>query len=94
MLGTNMDSNCLSDRRQKVDTGHTFSSWATVVSGLPQGSVFGSLLCIIFVNDIDGILSKVYKFADDTKLCRAVGDEDEAEIAREDLRRMFKWSYE
>src|SRR6218665_2659089 len=32
------------------------------------------------------------KFADDTKLCRAVGDDQEADILREDLRRMFRWS--
>ena len=31
-------------------------------------------------------------FADDIKLYRAVGDEKEAEILQEDLRRMFKWS--
>src|SRR6218665_245193 len=40
----------------------------------------------------DGIVSKISKFADDTKLCRAVGDDQEADILREDLRRMFRWS--
>src|SRR6218665_1143321 len=48
---------------------------------------------VIFINDIDdGILSKISKFADDIKLCRAVGDDQEADILREDLRRMFRWS--
>src|SRR6218665_353019 len=37
-------------------------------------------------------MSKISKFADDTKLCRAVGDDQEADILREDLRRMFRWS--
>src|SRR6218665_515014 len=64
-----------------------------LLSGVPQGSVLGSLLFVIFINDIDdGILSKISKFADDTKLCRAVGDDQEADILREDLRRMFIWS--
>ena len=36
--------------------------------------------------------STISKFADDTKLCRAVGDDQEADIFREDLRRMFRWS--
>ena len=40
----------------------------------------------------DGIFSNISKFADDTKLCRAVGDYQEADILREDLRRMFRWS--
>jgi len=49
-----------------------------VLSGVPYGSV----LFVLFVNDIDdGILPKVSKFADDTKLCRAVGEDQEADIA-------------
>src|SRR6218665_653964 len=35
---------------------------------------------------------EISKFADDTKLCRAVGDDQEADILRENLRRMFRWS--
>jgi len=52
-------------------------------------------LFVIFINDIDNeILSKISKFADDTKLCRAVGDDQEADTLREDLRRMFRWSHD
>src|SRR6218665_3342585 len=34
----------------------------------------------------------IYRFAEDTKLCRAVGDDQEADILWEDLRSMFRWS--
>ena len=48
---------------------------------------------VIYINDIDeGIVSKISKFADDTKLCAQVNNEEEAKVLREDLARLFKWS--
>lgn len=51
-------------------------------SGVSQGYVLGPLYFNIFIYDRidDGVLSKIYKFADGTKLYRAVSDEEEAEI--------------
>src|ERR1043165_932866 len=47
----------------------------------------------IYINDIDeGIISKISKFADETKLCAKVNNEEEAKILREDLERLYKWS--
>ena len=55
--------------------------------------MLGPLLFLVYINDIDeGILSKISKFANDTKICREIGDESDAKALQEDLRRISKWS--
>jgi len=59
----------LKGRKQRVMINCKASQWREVDSGVPQGSILGSLLFIIFINGIDeGILSDILKFADDTKI--------------------------
>ena len=53
---------------QKTVDGE-ISNWKSVLSGVPQGSVLGPILFLIYINDLeDDISSKVLKFADDTKV--------------------------
>ena len=60
-------------RRQRVIVDSEISNWKSVLNGVPQGSVLGPILFLLYVNDLeDGISSKVLKFADDTKLFRKV----------------------
>ena len=64
-----------------------------ITSGVPQGSVLGPLLFLVFINDIDSSLtSSISKFADDTKLYRNVNDERDASLLQKDLDRLSTWS--
>ena len=83
----------LNGRQQRVVLNCNVSSWLHVPSGVPQGSILGPLLFIIFINDIDkGIVSKLLKFADDTKLVGKVSSEYEIEQLRTDLNLLYSWS--
>ena len=61
------------DRRQRVVVDGEVSNWKSVLSGVPQGSVLGPILFLIYINGLDDdITSKVLKFADDTKVFRKI----------------------
>ena len=61
--------NVLVGRKQRVKVNGILSAWAAVISGIPQGSVLGPILFVLFINDLpDMINSTVHVFADDTKL--------------------------
>ena len=70
--------NWLAGRRQRVCINQSYSNWAPVTSGVPQGSVLGPLLFLVYINDIDNnIVGKMSKFADDTKLCHRARNPDD-----------------
>ena len=64
----------LSNRRQCVVLNGSKPIWQDVKSGVPQGSILGPLLFLIYVNDLPRLISnQVFLFAEDTKLIRYIG---------------------
>jgi hypothetical protein len=85
--------NWLSCRRQKVCISQQDSYWHDVTSGVPQGSVLGPVLFLVYINDLDSkIISKLAKFADDTKLCRNVANMEDVVALQRDLDSLHEWA--
>ena len=82
----------LSDRRQCVHLRGSQSDWIDITSGVPQGSVLGPFLFVAYVNDLpDSVSSKLYMFADDTKLYRTITSELDCHILQQDLNNVMNW---
>ena len=83
----------LIDRRQRVVVDGEVSNWKSVLSGVPQGSVLGPILFLIYINDLDDdITSEVLKFADDTKVFRKIKSDADRQHLQDDLNKLIEWS--
>ena len=82
-----MAESFLSDREQSVVINSVFSSWRPVT---PQGSVLGSLLFAIYVNDLPLIVSSnLFMFADDLKLNRSITQPLDTTLLQHDVNILF-----
>ena len=88
----------LEGRQQRVVLNGEASEWADVLSGVPQGSVLGPTLFLIFINDIDTAVEAtshvLLKFADDTKVGQVVESEEQRQELQGTINRLVEWSEE
>ena len=69
------------------------SSWKSVLSGVPQESVLGPILCLVYINDLEeGVTGNILKFSDDTKLFRKVKEIGDKQNLQDDIDKLVKCS--
>ena len=87
--------NYLYGREQRVVIGNSMSSIKSVLSGVPQGSILGPILFVLFINDLPEGLSlgtNLALYADDTKIWRTIHSEHDHELLQKDITYLNRWA--
>lgn len=84
----------LSNRHQTVVVNGSSSYLAEVKSGVPQGTVLGPILFLIYINDLSKCIkhSLISHFADDTRILKAITCSHDVTLLQEDLHETITWS--
>ena len=84
----------LTDRYQRVTLDGCTSGWLSVKSGVPQGSILGPLLFLLYINDLPTAINynNVALFADDTKFYSQVSNINSCLNIQKDLDSLYEWS--
>ena len=92
----NILTDFLSNRKQRVVLNGQVSTWTSVHAGVPQRSILGPLLFLIYINDLsDNLSSNVKLFADDTSLFSVIHDINiSAGELNEDLKKISEWAFQ
>jgi hypothetical protein len=86
--------NYLKDRKQRVVIDNVESEWLSVTSGVPQGSILGPLLFLLYINDMPSISATCTTalFADDAKCIKEMKSQNDAVILQNHLCKLHDWS--
>ena len=85
----------LSERQQRVFIKGSSSTWTDIASGVPQGSVLGTTLFLVYINDLPEAIEGLVKiFADDTKVYRAIESTETPELLQNDVSKSEYWGDE
>ena len=83
----------LTGRQQRVKNEGFYSRWGSTNAWVPQGSVLGPYLFLLYINDIvRNIRTNIRLFADDTSLYTVIENEDSIHLLNEDLRQISIWA--
>ena len=78
---------------ERVNVNGSFSTDGSVISGIPEGSVLGPPLFLIFINDLPAnLFCPALLFADETKVYSHVRDKADAQTLQNDLTKLEQWS--
>jgi len=86
-------SSFLLNHYQRVVVNGSQSSWSDVISGVPQGTVLGPLLFLLYINDITGnIQSNIRLFADDCIVYHTIRSQDDYCKLQNDISSLLRWA--
>ena len=84
----------LTNKKQRLLVNGIASGWHDVISGVPQGSLVGPTLFVIYTNTLIDVVPRadLFLFADDNKLFKIIFNDEDTALLQKDIDSMFSWT--